>query len=80
MLSQLTSSGYTVDVTSNGKEALQKYSWGKYDLVLTDIEMLEMNGYELTREISRLEAEAAHLTRIVAPTGSHFDLSANIST
>ena len=49
-------------------------------LVLRDIEMLEMNGYELTREISRLEAEAAHLTRIVAPTGSHFDLSANIST
>ena len=76
MFSQLSSSGHLVDVASNGKEALTKYRAGNYDLVLTDIEMPEMDGYALTAEIRRLEAGTGRLTPILAITASEFDLSA----
>lgn len=35
MFTQLTSSGCSVDVASNGSEALRKYGTGGYDLILT---------------------------------------------
>jgi putative two-component system response regulator len=77
MSSQLTSCGYLVDVAANGKEALRQYRAGNYDLILTDIEMPEMDGYELTEEIRRLEAGTGHLTPIFAITASEFDLNAD---
>jgi putative two-component system response regulator len=77
MFSQLTSSGHLVDVASNGKEGLMKYRSGDYDLVLTDIEMPEMDGYALTAEIRRLEAGTGRSIPILAITASEFDLSAD---
>lgn len=77
MFSQLTSRGYIVDVAVNGKEALGHYRSGSYDLILTDIEMPEMDGYELTEEIRRLEAGTGRMTTIFAITSSEFDLSAD---
>ena len=47
-----------MDTAANGKAALEKFQKKKYDVVLTDIEMPEMNGYELTAEIRRLEKDA----------------------
>ena len=79
MFSQLTSTGYLVETASNGKEALAKYSSGNYDLILTDIEMPEMDGYQLTAEIRRLESGKEHLTPILAITASEFDLSADLA-
>jgi putative two-component system response regulator len=77
MSSQLTAHGYLVDVAANGKEALEHYRSGSYDLILTDIEMPEMDGYELTAEIRRLEAGTGRMTTIFAITASEFDLSAD---
>lgn len=77
MSSQLTSRGYLVDSASNGREAFERYRTGGYDLVLTDIEMPEMDGYALTEEIRRHEAGTENPTPIFAITASEFDLSAD---
>ncbi len=52
----------------NGKEALACYAEHKhFDLILMDCEMPDLDGYEATREIRRLEEKPlAHHTRIVA--------------
>jgi CheY-like chemotaxis protein len=77
MSSQLTSRGYLVDAASNGREAFERYRTGGYDLVLTDIEMPEMDGYALTEQIRRHEAGTENPTPIFAITASEFDLSAD---
>jgi putative two-component system response regulator len=74
MLSQLTALGYTVEEAASGKEALRKYQAGQYDLILTDIEMPELDGYGLAAEIRRLEQVAGRRTPILAITASDFDL------
>jgi CheY-like chemotaxis protein len=43
--------GYRCDVCDNGKAALEKLRSKKYDMVLMDIEMPEMDGLETTRYI-----------------------------
>ncbi|MBW2409952.1 MAG: response regulator, partial [Deltaproteobacteria bacterium] len=75
MQSQLTSMGYSVDTAANGKEALAKYQANEYDAILTDIEMPEMNGYELTAEIRRLEEDTGEHITIFAITASDYDLT-----
>ena len=75
MQSQLASMNYEVDAALNGKEALEKFQKNRYDVVLTDIEMPEMNGYELTAAIRRLEENAGRATPVLAITASEFDLN-----
>lgn len=43
----LESDGHKIEIAENGKQALEKLRANPYDLVLLDIEMPEMNGYEV---------------------------------
>lgn len=48
----------TVDVASGGEEAFEKVFKNTYDLILTDVEMPDMNGYELCRKIRKQESKS----------------------
>ncbi|GAK54858.1 cheA signal transduction histidine kinase [Candidatus Vecturithrix granuli] len=47
----LGNAGYKVDVAVDGVEAIEKISTTSYDLILTDLEMPRMHGYELIAEV-----------------------------
>ena len=57
MQRQVSLLGYATDLARDGVEALEKWNTGAYALVLTDCNMPRMDGYQLAREIRRLEAE-----------------------
>ena len=75
-VTMLEEAGFAVDTAENGKLAVDKVresAPGYYDLVLMDIQMPVMNGYEATRAIRALpDAEKAALP-IVAITANAFD-------
>ena len=50
--------GALVDVAANGKEALSALESKSYDLLISDLGMPEMDGYELIREIRRRTSTA----------------------
>ena len=53
---QLQALGAQATVTENGERALQAWAAQAFDLVITDVNMPRMNGYELTRELRRIGA------------------------
>lgn len=47
----LNGAGFQVDEAANGVEGLEKALLGQYNLILADINMPKMDGYELVRQI-----------------------------
>jgi signal transduction histidine kinase/CheY-like chemotaxis protein len=60
--------GYTVTVAANGREALAAFEKDPFDLILMDVQMPEMDGFEATAAIRVREEAAGGHTPIVAMT------------
>lgn len=69
ILAQLHALGFTADIASNGRDALQRCESYAYGLVFTDLHMPVMDGYELTVAIRARETETRRLP-IVALTAN----------
>lgn len=55
----LTNMGCEVDAASNGAEAIEYWSRDYYDLILMDCQMPEVDGYEATRTIRKMESDGS---------------------
>ena len=66
---QLEMLGYQAGYAKNGVEALKLWKTGHYQLLLTDIRMPEMDGYELIGQIRALES-GANPSPIIAVTAN----------
>jgi len=60
--------GHCVKIVGNGREALESLEQESYDLVLMDMQMPEMDGFEATSELRRREKQTGLHTPIVALT------------
>jgi signal transduction histidine kinase/CheY-like chemotaxis protein len=67
-LKMLERSGHRVTITSNGQEAVAAYARHPFDLVLMDIQMPVMDGFEATQAIRDLEKDSGRHTPIIALT------------
>ena len=68
--------GFRIDTAENGAEAVEKVRHaapGDYDLVLMDVQMPVMNGYEATKQIRALDDPALAGITILAMTANAFD-------
>ncbi len=71
ILRQLELLGYGADLAANGREALHLWRDGNYALLLTDLHMPDMDGYELVKAIREEQQSDSQIMPIIA-------LSANV--
>jgi two-component system, sensor histidine kinase and response regulator len=69
ILHQFALLGYAADVADDGFQALQKWRSGDYALLITDVHMPELDGYQLTAAI-RAEENASRHIPIIALTAN----------
>ena len=63
----LEKAGHSVEIVANGAEAVEQLSRVPYDIVLMDIQMPVVDGYEATRRIRTAEGRSRH-TPVIAMT------------
>jgi len=71
LLKKLASNkGWNVKICKNGIEAIKLYSASNFDMVIMDVQMPELDGYEATEQIRKLEITRKTRTPIIAMTAN----------
>jgi len=69
----LNKAGYNVESAANGLAGIQQYSHFKPDVILLDIMMPELDGYETARQIRRLDNRSKTKIIFLTAKGTVFD-------
>jgi signal transduction histidine kinase/DNA-binding response OmpR family regulator len=64
----LEGEGHTVELAPTGREAVRLHTKAQFDLILMDVQMPEMDGFEATHEIRAAERATGEHTPIIAMT------------
>ena len=64
----LEKQGHRITVAHNGRQAVELYPQNAFDLVLMDVQMPEMDGYQATHEIRQLQTRLGVRVPIIALT------------
>jgi len=67
----LLDAGFSVDVANNGLEAVEKAKITAYDLILMDVQMPEMDGYEACRRIRTKKSKNSDVPIIATTAGAY---------
>jgi PAS domain S-box-containing protein len=67
---QLKKMGFEIDMTENGQEALERYNSGSYDLIILDIQMPVLDGYQVAKAIRSREKNTSMHAPIIALTAN----------
>jgi PAS domain S-box-containing protein len=68
LAAMLTKSNYRLDVAEDGRKAVEMWETGEYDLLLMDVQMPHLDGFEATRAIRENERKRGGHTTIIAMT------------
>ena len=64
----LEKAGHTVEVARDGRQAVRIVAAGSFDVVLMDVQMPEMDGFEATVAIREMEKHTGAHTPVIAMT------------
>lgn len=64
--------GCTCEKVESGAACLEAVRQNRYDLILLDITMPDMDGFETSRRIRQIEDQTGHRTHVHAVTASDF--------
>jgi CheY-like chemotaxis protein/HPt (histidine-containing phosphotransfer) domain-containing protein len=78
LLHQVRALGYAAESANNGVQALEHWQTGRFGMIITDCNMPQMNGYDLARNIRRMEADGDRHVPIVACTAHALDGEADV--
>jgi len=68
---QITTLGYAAHITNDGVEAFERWNSGEYAILLTDLHMPRMDGYDLAAKIRLAEQDTGRTpTKIIALTAN----------
>ncbi len=76
---QLEKLGYKVEIANNGLDAIEAHRQRNYQIIFMDCQMPEMDGYEATKKIRRMESEQnLKPARIIAMTANAMEGDAEL--
>jgi signal transduction histidine kinase/DNA-binding response OmpR family regulator len=70
----LTRAGYSVVSANDGRDGVERFESGRYGLVLMDVQMPIMDGFEAAREMRSLETKTARGRTPIVATTAHATL------